>query len=99
VWAQGADKAYDLYMGKANVPMSAAAQEEYPRRVVEIGRDDNCAGMILQKDQSEFFPKDHPPAPGAFQGAYFVHFMRSDFHGEGIQERIYLNVHPDHALD
>src|SRR5271165_4826208 len=99
VWAQGADKTYELYMGKKVVPMSAAAAEEFPRKMLEIAHDPGVGAIILQKEKSEGYPVDHLPQVDAFRDAYFVHFMRADFRNQQVQERIYINVYPDHAAE
>jgi hypothetical protein len=99
IWAQGPDKAYELYMGKSEVPMSADAREAFPRKLLNLAADAGIDGIILQKAKSEYYPKSHLPGPQAFDDAYFVHFLRPGFQGDKIVERIYINVHPDHAAD
>lgn len=99
VWAQGVDKAYGLYMGKKPVPMAAAARDSFAQDLLGIAHHANVAAIILQKEKMEGYSQDHLPAPQAFEGAYFVHFMSAQFKGETIQERIYINVHPDHAAE
>jgi hypothetical protein len=39
VWAQGANKAYELYTGKSEVPMSAAARETFPQQMINLAAD------------------------------------------------------------
>jgi hypothetical protein len=99
VWEQGVDKAYNLYMGKSAVPMDPAARQAFPQQMLEIADSPNLGGIILQKAQMEFYPKSHLPSPPDFDGAHFVHFMRADTKGGSIKERIYINVHPDHAAE
>ena len=99
VWAQGVDKAYTLYMGKSTVPMDPAARQAFPQAMLDLAKNANVAGIILQKNKMEFYPQSHLPSPEAFGGAFFVHFMRSDFNGGSINERIYMNVHPNHAAE
>ena len=99
VWAQGAGKTYDLFMGKNRVPMSAAARAAFPKEMIELAESYSLAGMLLQKRKSEFYEKGHPAKVEAFADAYFVHFMRSDLKSDAITERIYLNVNPDHAAE
>jgi hypothetical protein len=99
VWAKGADKAYELYMGKGETPMAADARQSFARRMLEIAQNANVGVLVLQKDKNEGYPKDRLPGPEAFRDAYFVHFIRPDFRGDGVEERIYMNVHPDHAAD
>jgi hypothetical protein len=99
IWAQGPDKAYDLYMGKSEVPMSAAAREAFPQKMIDLAADAGIDGIVLQKAKGEYYPKSHLPGPRAFDEAYFVHFLRPGFQGDKITERIYINVHPDHAAD
>ena len=99
VWAQGAGKAYDLYMGKSTVPMNPAARQSFPQAMLDIAANPNVAGIVLQKEKSQYYPKTHLPGPEEFSDAYFVHFIRPDFKGDSINERIYINVHPDHAAE
>ena len=99
VWAQGADHAYNLYMGKETVRMDPAARKSFPQAMLDLAQNPNVAGIILQKSKMEFHPQAHLPAAEEFDGAYFVHFMRSDFRSNSINERIYINVHPDHAAE
>jgi hypothetical protein len=100
IWEQGPDKAYDLYMGKTEVPIDSAAREAFPQKMIDLAAAGaGIDGIVLQKAKSEYFPKAHLPAPGAFDDAYFVHFIRPGFQGDKITERIYINVHPDFAAD
>jgi len=77
--------------------MAAAAREAFPKDMLRLAEDANVGAIILQKSKMEVYPKSHLPEAQAFEGAYFVHFMRADFTGDTITERIYINVHPDHA--
>jgi hypothetical protein len=99
IWAQGADKAYELYMGKANVPMDGAARQAFPAKMVELAQGPNVGAMILQKAKSEVYGRNKLPEPSRFDDAYFVHFAPESFGPDDINERIYINVHPDHAAD
>jgi hypothetical protein len=44
----------------------------------------------------EYYPRSHVPTLQEFIGTDFVHFMHA---GNRIKERIYLNVHPNHAVE
>lgn len=99
VWAQGVDKAYMLYMGKSAVAMDPEARQAFPRQMLELAASPNVAGILLQKDKSRFYPKDHLPDAEEFKGAAFVHFVRAGSQSDSIAERIYINVHPDHGAE
>jgi hypothetical protein len=45
------------------------------------------------------FRPNNPPLAAAIEGAGFIHFYRADYDSSRITERIYLNVHPDHASE
>jgi HopA1 effector protein family len=99
VWARGVDQAYTLYMGKSEVPMDPAARQSFPRKMLGLAESPNVAVIVLQKEKSEGYDRNHLPGPEAFDGAYFVHFVRTSFDGDQVKERIYINVHPDHAAE
>jgi hypothetical protein len=97
IWAQGIDKAYTLYVGKPRIPMDPAARQAFPQEMLDLAGNANVGGIILQKAKMEVYPQSHLPAAEQMSGAFFVHFFRPDMKGSSINERIYINVHPDHA--
>jgi hypothetical protein len=99
VWAKGVEQAYTLYVEKPKVEMDTAAREAYAKQILDIAKDDNVAGIILQKARSKYAPKSHLPDVAEFDDAYFVHFVRPDMKGDSITERIYINVHPNHGTE
>ena len=99
IWAQGAGKAYELYMGKTNLPMDPAARESFTEKILDLAKGPNVAAIILQKEKMEVYPSKKLPEASQFAGAYFVHFVPASFGTDDITERIYINVHPDHAAD
>jgi len=78
---------------------SGAAREAFVGAILEIAAHDNVEGITLQKSKMEYSPKSHLPEPAAFEGAYFIHFRRPAARLDTISERIYLNLHPDHAAE
>ena len=98
-WQKGADKAYALYMGKSRVRMSKAAREAFPKDILEIAQSPNVDRIVVQKPKTEVFATNKLPGPEVFDGAYFVHFLRAGLSGPKIAERIYVNLHPDHATE
>jgi hypothetical protein len=99
VWAQGADKAYSLYMGKSEVPMAPEARKAFPQRILELAKTPNVAGIILQGDKMIGYRRTQLPDAKDVENTYFVHFVREGGDPNKITERIYIDVHPDHALD
>lgn len=98
-WAQGVDKTYALYMQKAKVPMGAAARASFAKQLLELAQTPHLSGIVIQGEKSHAYRKDRLPEPGEIDGAAFIHFTRPRPKEDRVTERIYLNVHPDHAVD
>jgi hypothetical protein len=99
VWEQGVDKAYTLYMQKSRVPMEAAARANFAKELLELAATPHLSGIAIQGQKSRYYKKSELPAAEEITRAGFIHFMRPAAKGDAVTERIYLNVHPDHAVE
>lgn len=99
VWAQGSDKAYTLYMGKSAVPMAPAARQSFAADMLELAKTSHLTGISIQGNNPRSYRKNDLPSAEVINTAGFIHFLRPAPKGDQITERIYLNVHPDHAAE
>lgn len=99
VWAQGGRNAYVLYMQKEKVPMAATARASFAKELLELAKTPHLSGVAIQSDKSRYYRKEQLPQLDVINGAGFIHFIRPTPKGSRVTERIYLNVHPDHAVE
>jgi uncharacterized protein DUF4157/type III HopA1-like effector protein len=101
-WQRGPQAdVYNLYSQRSTrTPMSAEARQRFGAEVRALAGNDEMGSIVLQNGQvmTPFRP-NNPPLAAAIEGAGFIHFYRADYDSSRITERIYLNVHPDHASE
>jgi uncharacterized protein DUF4157/type III HopA1-like effector protein len=101
-WQRGPQAdVYNLYSQRsAQTPMSPEARQRFGGEVRALAGNEDLGQIVIQnRDVMTHFTPAHPPSAAQIEGAGFIHFYRSDYDSTRVTERIYLNVHPDHASE